>query len=217
MPLITINPWIAARGGFAANTKLLMHFDGVNNGTSFVDECGTIPTSATGIKTSTVQSKFGGSSLRCDSGKLVMPTTVSFAGDFTAEMWVMFDSMSGTQMFFDTRINGVGDPPGIYWNGTAFVFFFKNTVIATAGTANANVWVNVAISRRGGTVGCFVNGVRVGQATQTGTASTTAVTIAAQATAAQTFPFKGYMDEIRICESGLYFSNYTTASGPFTL
>lgn len=217
MPLINTTPYRPTGGGFAANTKLLMHFDGADNGTNFVDECGTIPTSATGLKTSTVKSKFGGSSLRSDSGKLVMPTTISFAGDFTVEMWVMFDAMPGIQMFFDARINGLGDPPGIYWNGDNFVFFFKNVTMVTAGTAIANTWVNVAMSRQGGTVSCFVNGNRVGQVVQNGAASTNVVTIAAQATAAQTYPFKGYMDEIRICESGLYYANYSTASGPFTL
>lgn len=221
MPLITTAPYHFLDTSSAANTKLLMHFDGVNNGTNFVDECGTIPTSATGLKTSTVKSKFGGSSLRCDSGKLVMPTTVSLSGDFTFEMWVMFDSVATQQVFFDARQNGTGDAPVIYWNGTAFAFIFNNSIIAnTAGAGNvatANTWVNVAMSRQNGTVSCFVNGARVGQMVRTVATSTQAITIAAAGTTTQNFPFKGYMDEIRICEVGLYSSNYTPAVSPFTL
>lgn len=216
MPLITTAAYIS-NSGFAANTKLLMHFDGVNNGTNFVDECGTIPTSATGLKTSTVKSKFSGSSLRCDSGKLIMPTSLSLAGDFTIEMWLMFDSMAGIQVFFDSRTNGLGDPPAIYWNNGAFVFAFKSAIVTQAGTASANTWVNLAMSRIGNVVRCFVDGKIVGQSTQAGIVSTDVVTIAAQSTSAQNYPFRGYMDEIRICEVGLYSSNYTPAVSPFTL
>ena len=221
MPLINTQPYVTATSsGAAAHTRLLMHFDGGNNGVVFTDECGNPQGSYANVQTSTAQSKFGGSSLRCDVGAVIMPTPTIGINDFTIEMWIMFDSMTGTQIFYDQRFGngGNGAAPCIFWNGSAVTWWFNGSARFIGGTIAPNVWAHVAMSRTNNILRGFVNGVAVGSSSEPAASSNdTSIAIAGYSLRPTAYPFKGYIDELRVCHDGLYTGNVTPPSAPFTL
>lgn len=219
MPLIYLAPFKAVTnvGPVPTDTRLLMHFDGVNNGTIFTDECGNPQGSYSNVKTSTTQSKFGGSSLRCDVGSVIMPTTTIGTKDFTIEMWIMFDSVSGTQIFYDQRYGNGGTAPCLFWNGSTFTWWFAGGARFTGGTVTPNTWTHLAMSRTNNILRGFVNGIVVGTYTEpTASSGDTSISIAGYFSPAS-FPFKGYIDELRVCHNGLYTENFSPPTAPFTL
>lgn len=221
MPLIYMQSYAAATtGGVAANPKLLMHFEGVNNGVVFTDECGNPQGAYAAVKTSTAKSKFGTSSLRSDVGAVTMPTTSIGNKDFTIEMWIMFDSLSGTQIFYDQRFanGGGGTAPVIFWNGSVFTWWLAGAIKFNGGVTTPNVWTHVAMCRANNILRGFVNGVQVGSISEpTASTNDTSIAIGGYSLSPTLYPFKGYIDELRVCHDGLYIANFTPPTAPFTL
>lgn len=178
---------------------------------------------------STVQSKFGSSSLRNSatggSYANITPTT-NFAfgtGDFTIEFWY-YPNVVNTQQ------SALGFRPGatagayivIALNvsvvGTA-VFYTQNAtrITTAANSLVANTWNNISLVRSSGNTKFYVNGTQSGN-TYVDTNSYLAPRFILAADDYGTpggAPLNGYLDELRISNVARYTGNYTVATEPF--
>jgi hypothetical protein len=180
---------------------------------------------------STVQSKFGGSSMSFNGtnsyvhlGRASDPLYNLGTGDFTIECWI-----------YPTSISGNSANAGIYtaWgaaqtnayllyiqsaNGGKITFYHQSvtSVVTSSAAASLNVWTHVAVCRSDGTTRMYVNGVleSVSTASYTLTAEAThPITLGAywQAAAVEgTSYFNGYIDDLRVTKGlARYTANFT--------
>jgi hypothetical protein len=197
-------------------TSLLLHMDGANTSTNFVDSG---PSALTVTRTgtpaiSTAQSKYGGSSVAFSGStdRLGVASNALFAfgtGDFTVEFWVYFNSISTSFVqLYDTYVTGGFS---FYWSGSASTLIISNrsaNQIVQAWSPSANTWYHLAVSRSGTSLRLFINGTVLGSTT----ASTSYVQGALQigGTADNTsYSLNGYLDDLRITKYARYTSAFT--------
>ena len=206
-----------------ANTLLLLHCNGTNATTLFVDDNGV--RSSKGItalgnaQVSTAQNKFGGASALFDGtgDYLSVATDADFGfgtGDFTIEGW-FYKTTATTQWFIDTRTTTTQNSVAVQSNGSGSLRLFVNGafVLTSSNTHTNNAWNHLAISRASGVTRFFINGVvstnTYTDATDYG--STKPLVIGAQFNG--TTAFNGYVDEFRVTKG---LARYTTTFTPST-
>ena len=212
---------------YFSNVNLLLHCNGANNSTSFIDNSSlSNSVTVTGpANISTAQSKFGGSSAYFNgtNPELSIATSTNFdlGATYTAECWIypMQVSLNAGIM---TR--GFYSTVGTSWNGLAFAirqigsairFYFYGTTSANEqyidsvnGSIAINTWSSISMVRSGPTGYAFINGTLVGQITGLNlpTASTQPLAIGNFTFDANSSVFGnisnnhfyGYIDDIRI-------------------
>ena len=151
-----------------ANVSLLLHGDGADNGTVFTDNSPSPKTVTTygNAKTSTAQSKFGGSSIFFDGNGdyLVSPSNSAFqfgTGDFTIEAWVYIPTgISGSYAAIcDIRSGPSGNGAVLFkLNSSRQLGYYGATETNTTATVPLSTWTHVAISRSSGTTRLFISG-----------------------------------------------------------
>lgn len=143
-----------------ANVSLLLHGDGnITDSSPFAKTLST-----TGTVSTAGTPRFGSASLAFSgSGRLVVPSdsTLTFAGDFTIEMFVQFSANPGnyialfagssgtTQMFLTTNSDG----NGLRWGRSAVAEYASGDFTWAMGT-----WYHVAVRRASNAVTLWVNG-----------------------------------------------------------
>ncbi len=151
-------------------TKTLLHFDGTQNSTSFVDETGRIWTANGNAKIDTASKVFGtGSGLFDGTGDYIdTPDSSDFdvaSGDFTVD-WRFLLSSTGSVRYIWGQTTATNDSLSIgagIWN--------DNKLFVTIGTApgssvntygstvlSAGVWYHAAYVRSGGSLKTYING-----------------------------------------------------------
>lgn len=220
--------WPVAGDTDFAKVSLLLHGNGTNGSTVFVDSSSNsfAVTGFGNAQISTAQSKFGGASLAFDgSGDyLRVADNDAFeigAGDFTLEAWIYLTGYSASYSgnFFamiackDSGAAGAGRAFAFSVNGTASSWTGLSLVLFASNTTNTgntgsfafslNTWYHVAVARSGSTVRLYVDGNDVGGGTNTRSvqATTTLVTIGAEDPfyqASFAYWFPGYIDDLRI-------------------
>jgi Concanavalin A-like lectin/glucanases superfamily len=153
-------------------TKLLTHFNGLNNATTFLDSSifnrGNGSIGVGSPKLSTVKYKFSGASLILDgSSGINFPASTEFdyANDYTIEAWVNLSARaaSGTLSMICSRTGSTE-----YW-----LFYVDETGVAAFGLLQAsvytacsnattiplNTWTHLAFTRLNGIGTLYVNGV----------------------------------------------------------
>jgi hypothetical protein len=195
-------------------TKTLLHFDGVNGSTSFVDETGKVWTASGNAQISTAQSVFGGASGLFDGDGDYISTPDSDdwrldggsnSNEWTVDFRVRFSSTSG-----DRILIGQGTDNSNRWRltkSTDNYLSFRQTVSGTINiqidnswSPSANVWYHLALVKQGATgYKMFVEGTQLGS-TQTDTTvlSNFAASLTVGITTGSSSYFAGYMDELRI-------------------
>ena len=214
-----------------SNTSLLMHCDGTNSTTTFIDDNGT-GRSAIGVtaignaQVDTAQSKFGGASALFDgTGDRLSVTSngnFGFSGDFTYETWIKFNSTSSQGIIFDTRTISDGNvvKPVLYWfNGSGGVgpglrFYVNGADRITYAWTPGTSWHHIAISRSGSSTKMFINGTQVGS-TYTDTNSYVDSNLQIGDYSGGGFGLNGWLDEVRISNSARYTANFTAPTAPF--
>jgi hypothetical protein len=182
---------------------------------------------------STVQSKFGGSSVYFDgSSRLTMPPTADMdlsSGDFTVEAWVYSTTLSGTGSAATRAAAGNITSAtelqwGIYRSGSSMIvrpYQSSTDFSINVGTIAANTWYHVAMTRSGNTIRGFLNGVLAGT-TQTisgalnNNAAWFGVLIGGITVSGGSEYWNGYIDDLRITKGyARYTSTFTPPTQPF--
>jgi hypothetical protein len=159
-------------------TKSLLHMDGANNGTTFMDESGKTWTAEGTAVTSTTSPKFGTADGLFDGGATCCvdtPAATDFnvgSGDFTIDFWFKKASNSSSQVAFgqsksdgsNANISfwlsvdgdGANHPQGVvYIGGTGY------SVLSTTAITDTN-WHHYAFTRYGNYLHLYIDGTEVG-------------------------------------------------------
>jgi hypothetical protein len=206
-----------------ANVSLLMHMDGTNGSTTFIDSSSNALTITPngGVQISTEQSKFGGASvlLNTDSKFLGIPSgsLFQFPGDFTVECFVYPTAF--TQLLTAIEIGDFTNGVLIRaWSSTASTIFVNNTSLGSASSfISLNTWHHLALTRQGTSVKYFIDGTQRLTATVSGTVnSTAAASRIGKINITTDQGMRGYVDEVRITKGvARYTADFTPPTAPF--
>ena len=223
-------------------TSLLMHFNGTNGSTTMTDSSknNASVTATNGAAISTVQSKFGGSSVLFDGTNDYLTSANNSAfdlssGDFTIEFWFNTNTLTPSGGGAAGYANILGKQN---WNGSSgagwgvwqfnqtIVFFWPTSALNSISTGNVitaiNTWYHIAVVRSGTATNntkIYINGVQQAQGTSSSTNSTSALTIGGTNPTSgwdNTYYAAGYIDELRITKGiARYTSNFTPPTAQF--
>jgi len=205
-----------------ANTTLLVN--GMNAGIYDATAINDMET-VSGAQVVTNISKFGGSSafFNGTGGFLDIPAASSKdsafgTGDFTVEMWLYFNSVSGSPTIITFNNFGSGD--GFFLNVESSAIGVRadgSTPIRASTTVTTGVWYHVAVTRSSGTLRLFQDGVNVGSTTWTTNCTAGLLRIGQpKDTTGATYALSGYMDDLRVTKGyARYTSNFTPPTQAF--
>jgi hypothetical protein len=211
-----------------ANTLLLLHMDGANASTAFIDSASRSQTgvqATTNAMVSTAQSKFGGASLRLLFSNSVWnyleikqsSSLLNFGtADWTVEGWFRFDN-TNTDLAIWTGGTTNGDIDIRRTNDNLLRIGRINVawdLISGATGILANTWYHLAFVKGSGTLRIYVNGTQVGSASNNISYSiTTQLRIGAQSVSS--LGMSGYIDDLRASDIARYTDNFTAPTEPF--
>lgn len=224
---------------YFSNVSLLLHMNGVNLSTTFIDSSSNGLTSVisnNGASIRTDNSKFGGASCRFGGNQYLTSAYNSVldlnGNNFTAETWIYPFSISAS----GSRIIASGGGT-IAFNSTNGMHWFMQlvntgnlqlqiyTTIGGAGltstaTVSANTWSHVAVCVNGSTAYTAVNGVvesgNIGTVQRPSTNPTLGVGLIPDESPGSGRAFYGYMDDLRITKGiARYISNFTIPTSEF--
>lgn len=213
------------------DVSLLMHMNGTNNSTAFVDNSkNAFTVSAVGdAKISTAQSKFGGDSALFDGtgDYLSIPQSSAFdfgSGDFTIEAWVYATALSGNSRTIITKGWG-SNPYGpfvIFYDNISAITFYASSNnagwniasnVAILASPSLNTWHHIAVSRQGFNIRLFGNGNLTNTITTTSALMTNSSITTIGNSNNGLYGWAGYIDEMRITKG---VSRYNAAFTPPT-
>ena len=201
-------------GGISSYTKLLMHCDNYTPpGKTFIDSSGnskTINQFGDAYQSQT-QYYFGAASAYFDgNGDYLTVNTVADAdfdfgaGDFSIDFWMRPDTIAGNCDVMASRQSSTYPGFVIYRNGATLKLYCSSNGSSfalvngvTIGTLSATTWAHVMVTRWGGYIYCYLNGV-YGSATSVGTTALAAHVTVFTIGGFATLYYAGYLDEIRI-------------------
>lgn len=207
---------------------LLLHCDGANNSTTFVDSSvNNFTVLASGdAKLTTDQRKFGTTAIVFDGTADVVKTNLPDigTGDFTLEAWVYTltsDTVTNYRavMFIRQATSNIG----IYQYGTTLCFWAGSARRCTTGTISYNAWHHVAVTRSGQTIRMFLDGVKsdsdydsaVDISNASGVTGYKSLCIGGNSSSLETW--YGYIDEVAVTVgTAKYTSNFTPPTRPFS-
>ena len=174
---------------------------------------------------STAQSKFGGGSMYFDGtgdtlATLNTPNIRLGSGNFTIEMWVYFNAVSGNPYLM--MCGNAGATTGFYWylNGSnsrweLYVGSSAQTLQA-ASAPSTGQWYHVALVRNGSALTMYVNGSSVASATNSSWTDETTNPFYVGSSLGTGYWLNGYIDDLRITKGyARYTANFTAPTAPF--
>ncbi|MGE0338119.1 MAG: LamG domain-containing protein [Gammaproteobacteria bacterium] len=226
------NRIIGAQSGdpYWSNVVALLHMDGTDGSTTFIDERGHTFTANGNAQIDTAQSQFGGASGLFDGtgDYITTPDSADWdfgTGDFTVEFFVRFNALptSDAHTIVGNYVSGT----------TGWYVQFRNDApgarltFGSSGDSPQNdftwspslaTWYHVAVSRAVGTARAFVDGGQIG-ADVTNAENISGSTGVLMVGALNLGPIQylnGWLDELRITKGvARYTSSFTPPSGPF--
>ena len=210
---------------YSGNTDLLLHMEGDNNSTTFIDSSG-LPKTITrygDTKISTAQSKWGSGSAYFDgSGDLLELTSALITSqDYTIEAWLYLNTYSADASWGRYVVSQYDDTTdfdnrflfGFKENGSKKLYVFRNGDVELLGTSDIplTTWTHIALSRRSSTRYLFVNGILENQGATTGSLSSAKTRIGAVYYGSEYIGFlNGYLQDLRITRGiARYTANFT--------
>lgn len=149
-----------------------------------------------------------GDSLLVPSSQVTAPLTF----DFTYECWVYPTSSTSTyRTVFGLDSYGPSAPFRLYQNGTRFELWYTSGASIQSSIITINQWYHVAMTRSGTSLRFFLNGVQQGSTVSTST-NYAASNFRVGNDSAGTYPFVGYISDLRITRSARYTANFTPPS-----
>jgi hypothetical protein len=176
-------------------------------------------------KISTVQSKFGGSSMYFDGtgDYLFLPSraTTALEGDFTVEFWIY--RSAGNNFFFTLgdSVNSSGFDIYIGNSGANLRLYSGNSVVIDNALSSipfpASAWNHYALVRYAGVVKVYVNGIQVGSSWSSTTTFSGNVYVGAEFyNGSITGTCNGYINDLRITKGiARYTQNFTPPATAF--
>jgi len=219
--------------GNDAFTKVLLHVDGANGGTTFPDDNALglshtfTPTNAT---TSTANQKFGPSSMLTAAGFITTPDSTDFtlgSGDFTVDYWFNANGNAfGVNKYLAGQTSAGNVAATSAWDffATPAAFSFEvfqgganvllNGAINFSGTSS---WNHVAAVRNGGTLTLYLNGTSAASSAIAGSVNNSPASLSVgRAGDATPNPWVGYIDEFRLSVGvARWTSNFTPPTAPY--
>jgi hypothetical protein len=168
------------------------------------------------------ESTNGGSVYFDGNGDYVSVSDLGLSGDITIEGW-FYQSVAQSATYRcalgASTYSTNGEPLRIYTYNSIYSIWLTNTGGPhISGSFTANTWHHVALVRSSGTWTLYIDGTSAGTSTTNGTynfASTVDWTLGADA--ATTYPFTGYLSDVRVVEgTAVYSGNFTPPTGPLT-
>lgn len=200
---------------------LLLHCNGTDGSTLFPDESNSAQTIVANgdAQVSTAQAKFGTASAIFDGtgDYLDAGSGADYdmsAGDFCVE--AQFRNAFGGSGFEtiveNSNAGGYQYSIGVDPSGQRVQVYMQGgpTLASGSGNLNPNQWYHVALTRAGDTIRLFVDGILEDSGTFASGWSPTA-TLAIGATYNESFPFTGWIDEVRVTKGA---ARYTTSFTP---
>lgn len=206
--------------------SLLLHMDGADGSTTFIDQIGAECVPVGGAHLSTAQSVYGGSSLLLDGhmdGLLVSSTdALNFGtGDFTVEM--------GVYVIAHTNATAaLVSSGGSTWSSGECILRFNNGGVLSLFTNSGGVlisttpfptgqWQHVAMCRSGGAVSIYQGGVAVVSGSMSGHLNfSNNLKSFVGYSDFDKLSLNGYVDDLRVTKGlARYTSNFTPPSTPF--
>ena len=203
-------------------TSLLMHFNGTNGSTTMTDNSknNAAVTAVGNAQLSTVQSKFGGTSLYLDGTgdrlTIASPTPDFSFGtdDFTIETWV-YKTVASQAVILDARATADAIPWIAIINSSNFPYFYDGTQYVSTVPITLNSWVHLAWVRTSGVLKIFVNGIQGYSAAYTVNLNRTAGLIIGDGVGLVN-AYAGYIDELRVTKGiARYTGNFTPSTTQF--
>ena len=211
-----------------------MHFNGSDGSTTFTDNSPTSKSFTRGgnAQVSTVQSKFGGSSLYLDgSGDYITTTynTTAFdwwTTDYTIECFIYPNNSSSLSTGLPpVLIGNLGAGDGInYWSfgpnnsRNLVLYYYNGTTITVTSTETVNVgqWNHIAMTKNSTGIRLFINGVAsVSSASVSGTPQSS-VSYPLVIGQHNNISMNAYIDELRITKGvARYTSSFTVPLSAF--
>ncbi len=205
-----------------SNVSLLLHCNGVDGSTAFVDSSLSQHTvTNSGAQIVTAQYKFNGSSGEFTAGdSLTVPVSSVFGfgtGNFTIEYWqrpaLVGDS---TQAIVDFRPNDSAVPLLIGLTVAGAVRYYDGSTVRTGGSLASNTWAHVSWTRISNVNTIRINGTTVGSYTASqdfGSSKGLCIGANVIKTAER---YRGHLAELRITKGlGRYTSDFTPPTAPF--
>ena len=219
---------------FYPSCSLLMHFSGSDGSTTFVDNSSS-PKSFTrygNAQISTVQSKFGGSSLYLDGTGDYITTTYTttvfdwWTTDYTIECFIYPNNSSSLSYSNVPVLIGNLDPSSgtNYWsfgplNSKQLSFYYFNggsLYLSSTETINVGQWNHIAMTKNSTGIRLFING----------TMSVSSASVSGTPQSNNSYPLvigqsnnvciNGYIDELRITKGiARYTSSFTVPVSAF--
>jgi concanavalin A-like lectin/glucanase superfamily protein len=222
-------------GGNDSFTKVLLHMDGSNGGTSFPDTNagGSAHTwTASGATTDTSTFQFATASENAVGGSkyITTPDSTDFtlgSGDWTIDFWINVNGGAGTSRFVSSQLGSTGTNAS---GSFAIKVDSSNVMIASVftaavstdvtGTTNmtTGTWRHVAFVRTGNILKLFINGTQEGgNVAYSGTVNdVTANLSVGRAGDFTSLTFNGYIDEFRLSVGvARWTANFTPPTGPY--
>lgn len=216
---------VAPMDPYGMNVSLLLHMDGTNGSTTFIDDSiNNLTVTAYGdAQISATNKVFGtGSALFDGNGDYLEITDIApfefGSEDFTIECWVyMVEGAGGTTIArWSSGVEAfffmVDTPQGV-------VVYLNNTNIpeVTGGTITPDQWHHVCLVRNGNDLRSFIDGQQVGTtATFTDPINPSDATLRIGWDSGANIPFNGHIDELRISKGvARYTGNFTPPTAPF--
>lgn len=213
---------------YRAQVSSLLHFDGTNGSSTFIDDVITNVWTRNGTSTiSTAQSKFGGASGNFPANTLSpistpdKPNLQMGTSDFTIEGWFL-PSISPNG-FGICYAKGVNTPNGMSLGVQPTVITFRcNSLTSyTSSAVNITTWAHIAWVRASNVITIFLNGVSVfSQAITFNNIDTDVLYLGSNSVTIgnPSYSYSGYIDEFRITKGvARYTSNFTPPTSPFSL
>jgi hypothetical protein len=200
----------------------LLHFEGANGGTSFIDQ---IPARSWGTTahpiTSNTQSKFGSTSgYNAIGSDFIFNAPTSdflFTGDFTIECWIYTSSSTGGSPAFSIQ-SGINEFLALYMDSPTSGRCLINSANALTGFVLPGVanWFFYSLCRSSGLVYAHVNGIFQSSTTITANIGSSITGGNVMGESAQ-LGWIGYTDESRVTNGIARYttSNYSVPTAPF--
>ena len=209
-----------------ANTKLLLHFDGVSGSQVIVDSSGRHPNATVpgAAAITTGQSKFGGSSLMLNGASYI--TFANHAdwdfgtGDFTLDWWEYrtggyFTVSRNPTTTYPAFAIGQYTGASIYMSSTGSSWDIANG--QTLGPVVTNAWAHFAVVRKGNTFYSFQNGIQQASWSSSAALLPDSGPLSFGVYSSSDF-FGGYIDEFRISKGvARWTANFTPPTAPYFL